>query len=126
MGVNFAIEFTYRVSNQRRQFSTNDHTVASIGAYLGHFGEDQLFEGLKDFALLVALSRTSSLPIKNSLNSLLHAIRDNDLLAFAQFSHSEDWLNTRTILTASAPPPGASSSGQFCYNEFRKKIFPNF
>ena len=45
MGVNFALEFTYSVSNKVRSFSSTDKSIESIGAYLRNFSDDDLFQG---------------------------------------------------------------------------------
>ena len=99
-------------SGKLRSF-TNDQSVEAIGNYLRHFTDDQLFEGLKDFNLLLALNHAHSLPCKAKLHLLLQAIKDNDVLKFTQFLQSNEWLTTRTILEASSQSVAQPSNGEF-------------
>lgn len=138
MGVNFALEFTYSVSNKVRSFSSTDKSIESIGAYLRNFSDDDLFQGtgiqhlvvfeisanwdfgvqpgkkaLKDFNFIHALASSGhSLPCKSKLHLLLQSVRDNDVLKFTQFLQSTEWLTTKTILEASSQG-AAPSNGKF-------------
>ena len=66
MGVNFTMDFTYSVSNKLRGFKSSDSSsIEAIGNYLKFFTKDDLlFEGLKDFNMLVALGTNDTLPLK--------------------------------------------------------------
>ena len=66
MGVNFTMDFTYSVSNKLRGFKSADSSsIEAIGNYLKFFTKDDLlFEGLKDFNMLVALGTNDTLPLK--------------------------------------------------------------
>jgi len=111
MGVNFALEFTYSVSNKVRSFSSTDKSIESIGAYLRNFSDDDLFQALKDFNFIHALASSGhSLPCKSKLHLLLQSVRDNDVLKFTQFLQSTEWLTTKTILEASSQGAAPSNA----------------
>jgi len=107
MGVNFTMDFTYSVSNKLRGFKSADSSsIEAIGNYLKFFTKDDLlFEGLKDFNILIALGINDTLPLKSCLKLLLESVRQNDLLKFSHFLQSTEWLTTQTIFetTSSAP-----------------------
>jgi len=112
MGVNFAIDFTYTVSNKLHAYkparSVDTSPLESIGVYLRHFPDDQtLIAGLRDFNLLLALNH-NSLPCKGQAHLLRAAVRDNDIAKFTQFLGSNEWLTTRTILEASGGGAGGA------------------
>ena len=124
MGVNFAIDFTYTVSNKEHAYKSVQTPLESIGAYLRHFPDDQsLIAGLRDFELLLALNH-ATLPCRGHAHQiLLQAVKNNDIAKFTQFLGSNEWLTTRTILEASGGG-GAGSSGASNGNlKIFKKIF---
>ena len=64
MGANFASEFIYKVSNKVSGFNPRSVSIESFGNYFKSFNNDNLFDGLKDFNLLVSLATNEMLPIK--------------------------------------------------------------
>ena len=64
MGANFATEFTYKVSNKINGFNPRNVSIESFGNYFKSFNQDNLFDGLKDFNLLISLATNDMLPLK--------------------------------------------------------------
>jgi nuclear protein localization family protein 4 len=109
MGANFATEFTYKVSNKINGFNPRNVSIESFGNYFKSFNQDNLFDGLKDFNLLISLATNDMLPLKSQIDLLLDAVKSNDILKFSHFLQTTEWLTTQTILeTTSSQPQGTS------------------
>ena len=102
MGVNFALEFTYSVSNKVRSFSSTDKSIESIGAYLRNFSDDDLFQG----------TRVRSIEIKAVLSVKQWVVPENSSQRF-QFHPRAGLLGPLTAMQVKAAFVTSISSRQW-------------
>lgn len=78
----------------------------SLSQYLAQWKPEEFLEAVSDFHLLCYLSRMDALPMRDSMSSLLEAIRNKDTELAFEWKNQEIWRTLESLITASSSSEG--------------------
>ena len=84
----------------------------SLGQYMNQFNKNQFLEAISDFHLLVFISNMDTLPLKDSMKTLLQAVKNKDRELAKKWSSSDKWATVEQLMMAHDSP------GQFLFSYY--------
>ncbi|KAK7111135.1 nuclear protein localization protein 4 homolog [Littorina saxatilis] len=97
---------TFPAENREHLGETQDFN--SLVQYMEQFSPNQFLVAISDFHLLVFLSTSEIIPVREKLGLLLDAVKNQDEETAHQFKKTEEWATVEEMMSAHAPSPTAS------------------
>ncbi|XP_064611087.1 nuclear protein localization protein 4 homolog [Liolophura sinensis] len=108
-------QFTFPVCDSIKPFPVENRTevgeIQDFGAlihYMQQFAPDRFLEAMTDFHLLVFLSTSDMLPLKDKIPMLLEAVKTRDEELARKFKKTENWATVEEMMAAHVPSPPTS------------------
>ncbi|XP_060577563.1 nuclear protein localization protein 4 homolog [Ruditapes philippinarum] len=107
MGAAFPVEpqFTFKMADkpfpkENRNATGEVQDFNALTSYMHQFTPDKFYEAVSDFHLLLYLSTTDMLPLKERIGSLLEAIKSGDEGLAHHFKKTEEWATVEEMMAA--------------------------
>lgn len=97
---------------ENRHVIGQQHDFNALTSYLQQFPPNRFLEAMANFHLLIYLSTSDLLPLKEKICILLDAVQNNDEKLAHQFKKTEEWATVEEMMAAHVPTltPGRPSS----------------
>ncbi|PVD39210.1 hypothetical protein C0Q70_01838 [Pomacea canaliculata] len=102
----------FPVENRAGMGETQDFNA--LMSYMEQFSPNQFLNAMSDFHLLMFLTTSEMLPLREQLGLLLEAVKTQDEAKALQFKKTEEWATVEEMISAHAPshaPPPTSYAG---------------
>lgn len=101
----FAAEGVKPFPIEHREDLGEHQTFDAFYDYMHQFPREKYMQAFKDFHLLIYLSSSDMLPLKDAMNELFQALKLNNEKMFHDWLKSEAWGTVEHIMDAHAPTP---------------------
>lgn len=121
MGAAFPVEpqYTFKMAEtpfpkENRNATGEVQDFNALTHYMHQFPPDKFFEAVSDFHLLLYLSTTDMLPLKERIATLLEAVKTGDESMSHHFKKTEEWATVEEMMAAHGPAaPTLSREGSY-------------
>ncbi|XP_054155355.1 nuclear protein localization protein 4 homolog [Oppia nitens] len=117
-------KYTFNPLEQMERFPIENRHIAghlqdfnSLSKYLRQFGGNHFLEAMSDFHLLIYIATMDALPLKNSMEPLLEAIKKSSEELANKWAHSEQWATVEQLVLANTSGPSTSVMNSITANE---------
>jgi len=74
----------------------------ALSSYLNQFSREQFLEAMSDFHLLIYIATMDTLPLKNTMDPLLEAIKTRNSQLAKEWARSEQWATVEQLIVANS------------------------